>query len=346
MSSDGVAGWLRWVAIDDREGRLRTGWRFVVAAVAVLVASVAATVGVGLLTVLVDAVGLAFEGVVAAAVVLVAWLLFYGALTAALVVVARYVDRRTMRDLGLAGDHLWANLAVGVGIGVAMIAAVAAVEVALGLATIEGTLVSRTGLGLGGLAGPLGESIGPGIPVGVALAVGALFHVGVAVFEEVLFRGYLLVNTAEGSRGLVPGGRRGAVLTAVVLTSVAFAAGHLSNPGARLLGGVNIFVIGVFLAGAFVATGDLGVPIGIHFGWNAGLGTLFGFPVSGLGSPASVVDLRATGDPLLTGGSFGPEAGLVFYVGLAVGVALTWLWIDRLPDGLVVRSDLATPELR
>ena len=52
------------------------------------------------------------------------------------------------------------------------------------------------------------------------------------------------------------------------------------------------------------------LPLGLHFSWNFSQGPLLGFPVSGFDF-GGLVTQESTGAALLTGGAYGPEAGLV-----------------------------------
>lgn len=135
--------------------------------------------------------------------------------------------------------------------------------------------------------------------IGVCLAA--------AVGEELVFRGVLfrIVEQRFGS------------LTGIAVSAVLFGALHAGNPGAGLAGPVAIALeAGVLLSAAYLASRNLWLPIGLHFGWNFTEGAIFGTAVSGR-APPSLIATTLTGPDILTGGTFGPETSIV-----AVGVAL------------------------
>jgi hypothetical protein len=78
---------------------------------------------------------------------------------------------------------------------------------------------------------------------------------------------------------------------------------------------------GLFLASGYLRTRQLWLPIGLHIGWNFFEGPLFGFAVSGTG-PFTLIRQVPTGPELLTGGAFGPEAGLIVLPALGIGLIL------------------------
>jgi hypothetical protein len=84
-------------------------------------------------------------------------------------------------------------------------------------------------------------------------------------------------------------------------------------------------VAGVFFAFGYMRTSLLWLPIGIHFGWNFFEGTVFGFQVSGL-TNFSLIQQTVSGPPLITGGGFGPEAGLIVLPALGLGAVLIYIY--------------------
>ncbi|HMK73593.1 MAG TPA: CPBP family intramembrane glutamic endopeptidase [Myxococcaceae bacterium] len=184
---------------------------------------------------------------------------------------------------------------------------------------LAGALLSLA-IGVLALAGDYRiEGLGDGASLSYLAEIG-LLAVCVAVAEEVLARGMLLrfVEQALGT------------WAALAVSALLFGFAHLGNPGASVLSSVAIAVEGGLLFGAaYVAARSLWLPIGMHIAWNFFEGPLFGAPVSGHVVP-SLVQAQIVGDPWLTGGRFGPEAGLpVFVLGTAAGVAAMVLAVRR-----------------
>jgi uncharacterized protein len=134
------------------------------------------------------------------------------------------------------------------------------------------------------------------------------FALATGVAEEIVFRGVVFRIMEEGFGTLV----------ALLFSAALFGALHGFNPGASLVSSAAIAIeAGVLLAAAYTATRSLWLPIGLHFGWNFAEGGLFGAAVSG-NTVHGLVSSTPSGDPLWSGGAFGPEASIV-----AVGVCLT-----------------------
>jgi membrane protease YdiL (CAAX protease family) len=180
------------------------------------------------------------------------------------------------------------------------------------------------GLGLGialfssvmGLLWIVGDYHPAGHGSASGLATGALAALMVGIGEETLVRGFVfrIVEIAGGT------------WIGVVVSSVLFGAGHAFNPGATVISSIAIALeAGVLLAAAYVVTGRLWLPIGLHAGWNFTEGSLFGMSVSGYSTPPGLLAGTLKGLVILTGGAFGPEAS-IFAVAVCLAVALLLLW--------------------
>jgi len=170
------------------------------------------------------------------------------------------------------------------------------------------------------------------VPAGLGRALGGFveatptFHVAswlvaaailavMALGEEILFRGILL-------RLWLPrlGGRG-----ALVLTTLLFAALHTGNPGVDVLGTVGILLAGLLLGLAALRSDGVWWPFGIHLGWNAATGLVLGLPVSGMSLPSPIRWAPTAEGQSLWGGSFGPEAGVLFHTALVAGIVVVAL---------------------
>lgn len=136
--------------------------------------------------------------------------------------------------------------------------------------------------------------------------------------EEILNRSLLLSGLAVALKG-----RRTA---AILLSAVVFGLAHLTNPGASAISALGNALGGVVYGCAFVMTGRIWLPLGLHLAWNFVQGPILGFSVSGqvMGGLQSIHDL---GPAWLTGGSYGPESGLVGISFRFVALGLVLLYV-------------------
>jgi membrane protease YdiL (CAAX protease family) len=236
--------------------------------------------------------------------------------------------------MGLGFDRQWGlDLAVGLAVGGLMVSVAVGLLVAAGFASVDTTYAVENP----------DFSFNAGSTL-VGVVYGLLFFTVFATLEEVLVRGYLLVNIAEGIRRVSPTDRR-AVIGAIVGTSILFGLLHAANPGGTALSLVNITVAGLFFGVAYAATDRLAFPIGAHIGWNFTVGSLFGMPVSGLRTDSALLSVEPTGPTLVTGGSFGPEGGVAMLIGLAVGVGVFVWWVRGQYGTLAINERIAIPDL-
>src|SRR5207253_2607660 len=87
---------------------------------------------------------------------------------------------------------------------------------------------------------------------------------------------------------------------------------------------------GILLSVAYVRRRSLWFSYAIHFGWNAGLGFIFGFSLSGWDLP-SLWTTNVMGSPTVLGGNYGPEGGLLGTVIFAGSVVL----VERMKNGRI-----------
>jgi membrane protease YdiL (CAAX protease family) len=210
------------------------------------------------------------------------------------------VDRRPPGALGFAADRAAGmDSAVGFAVGGAMLGAAV---VLLAMASMA-RWVADTGSGWEYVA---------------ALAQSLAFFAVAAAAEEAAFRGYAFQALVQGI-GAWP---------AALATSALFAWMHAGNPGVTPVALANIFLAGVMLAVAYLKTRSLWFATAVHLGWNWTMQSLLGFPVSGLNEfDTPLYDVRELGPDGITGGAFGPEAGIAATLTIAAGTV--WMWRTR-----------------
>ena len=152
------------------------------------------------------------------------------------------------------------------------------------------------------------------------LARAVLIFLAAAMYEELAVRG-IIFRQLEQAIG---------TWMAVVASALFFGLGHRGNPGATWVSSLAIALeAGALLAASYVATRSLWMPIGLHWAWNLFEGPVWGSPVSGFALPV-LANARFPGPPLLTGGAFGPEAGLpAMVLGAALGAWFLVLAVRR-----------------
>jgi len=246
----------------------------------------------------------------------------------------RALDRRSLVSLGLRARRSLRDMGGGLLAGAATIAFLFTVLLLSGHVAIRGWL------------SPEAFDISVGARFGFLLLWFVVFCI-VGFGEELLFRGYGLHNLAAwmGVRG------------AVVYQAIIFALIHLGyvsmlyRPDAISANNTteisaawrdayqampNIALVGIFFALCYLKTGSLWFPIGFHIAWNFCLGCLFSLPVSGL-PVFRLVDVGASQNHLMTGGSFGLEGSV-----LLIPILLTLIYLmARQPDHPQAKLDLA-----
>jgi hypothetical protein len=103
-----------------------------------------------------------------------------------------------------------------------------------------------------------------------------------------------------------------------------------TNENATVFSTRTIVFAGLLLSLPYLLAGELGIAIGLHLTRNLLQGTVYGFAVSGNSPTTHLFSIQQTGPNLWTGGSFGPEAGLIGLVWALIGCGMTILWIKWL----------------
>jgi hypothetical protein len=213
----------------------------------------------------------------------------------------RLLDKRTLGSLGLSRYRGWlADIAVGIGLGVLLNLLGFLAQWSSGWLTING--FAWQSLSAADLLG--------------GLALGCLLYVMVGFNEELIFRGYIMQNLSE-DWGMV---------VAVFVTSALFGLAHLLNPYASPISTLSITLGGIFAAYGYLVTRSLWLPIALHFSADFFGGVVFGFPVSGCLEDFRLIQISVSGPEFITGGPFGPEAGLIGFGTLLLGIGLLWVW--------------------
>jgi uncharacterized protein len=159
-------------------------------------------------------------------------------------------------------------------------------------------------------------------PYGVSTLLSSLaFFTGVAVAEELLFRGFVFQRLVSGL----------GEWSAQLIVAVFFLLTHLNNPGmtgsVKVMAGINIFLASILFGIAFVRTKSLAMPIGLHWVANWVQGGVLGFGVSGNEQSGLLLPIFGEAPSWLTGGQFGLEASLPGLI--CIGIMLFILYTRR-----------------
>ena len=160
--------------------------------------------------------------------------------------------------------------------------------------------------------------------VGAVVLIGLVGSLVAAVaFQQYLFLRVVITTVAEavGSRAVDP---PRAVGIGVVASLGCYSGLELLVGG--LVGGPGVAIsgtlVGLYYAAAYVFTGGLGLPIGLHLGGTITLGSLYQTPVAGAFGFPSVV----TVDNIALDQSLAASVRLQA-VRVLVGGVLIWLWV-------------------
>jgi len=237
------------------------------------------------------------------------------AVLASVLIAVRFLDHRSISELWVVFDQRWrSGFLIGIAIGAILMSIVFVAEYAAGWVTVAGTMATNAA----------------GVSLLLAISFSFVKVVCVGIYEEAVCRGYLLRNLADALN----------LRVSIVVTSAVFAILHLTNDNSSFLSTVGLFINGILFAVAVLSTGRLSTAIGLHMAWNFFEGVVYGFPVSGDKEGATLVAIRQAGPVFLTGGNFGPEAGVIGIVASVIGIVM--LWSLRSDKRLDAKHRLAT----
>jgi uncharacterized protein len=229
-------------------------------------------------------------------------------------IAGRWLDHRLWADFGFhISPSWWKQFGFGLALGALLMGSMFLLEYLLGWIKVD----------------QVGFTADPAQALAPQLLVAFVSYTGIAFTEELLFRGYLLLNLVEGLRGILPRPVHNLGF-AILLSSLFFGLPHAGNPNATLASTLLLGCLGIFFALGRVLTGELAIPIGLHLSWNFFQGNVFGFTVSGWANDTgSLLQITQGGSTWITGGAFGPEAGLLGLVAMLFGIWLTILYVRR-----------------
>jgi membrane protease YdiL (CAAX protease family) len=280
------------IFISEAEPRLRAGWRILLQTFLLILVTILIGLPAWLLS--------QFTLLAPSFDLLLLQTASFAAFTISVFIARRFLDRRSFTSLGFqANGRVWRDLLAGFLIAGIMLGFIYLIERLAGWLSLTGVAWQDTP------------------PVEIILSSGIMLLVFIVTGwqEELYFRGYLLQNISEGLN----------LGWGVAISSLVFGLAHLSNQNASIMGVLGVTLAGLFMAYAYFRTRQLWLPIGLHIGWNLFEGPLLGFPVSGIGT-FQLIRNQITGPTLFTGGSFGPEAGLVLLPTLIAGAALVYFY--------------------
>jgi membrane protease YdiL (CAAX protease family) len=171
-------------------------------------------------------------------------------------------------------------------------------------------------------------------------AVWAFGFLIVALFEEIFLRGYLQFTLARGLsvfyRPFTTPKRAGTFgfWTAAIVLCVIFSVGHSKNSGESPFGLFAVGLFGLTFIFSLWRTGSLWWAIGAHTSWNWAQSFLYGVGDSGNMIRYHLLASHPIGQPLLSGGTTGPEGSIFVLPTLALLAAATFFAIPhthRLP---------------
>ena len=214
----------------------------------------------------------------------------------------KVIEKRSFSSIGFNKNNWLKKYSLGFLIGLAMMSIIVLILLPFGYITIEKNPI---------------QSVGVSAIASILVILFGWIIQGAT--EEIVTRGWLL-NVLSTKYNIGVG---------LLISSTLFGLMHLTNPNVNYIAVINIILVGLFYGLYVIKTNDLWAVCGMHSAWNFAQGNIFGFKVSGLDvSVGSLIDLNLVGSDFVTGGIFGPEAGITatFILLASIGILL---FIDK-----------------
>nr|WP_302418423.1 CPBP family intramembrane glutamic endopeptidase [uncultured Romboutsia sp.] len=214
----------------------------------------------------------------------------------------KVIEKRSFSSIGFNKNNWLKKYSLGFLIGLAMMSIIVLILFPFGYITVEKNPIQPVGISA--------------IASVLVILLGWIIQ---GATEEIVTRGWLL-NVLSTKYNIGVG---------LLISSTLFGLMHLTNPNVNYIAVINIILVGLFYGLYVIKTNDLWAVCGMHSAWNFAQGNIFGFKVSGLDvSIGSLIDLNLVGSDFVTGGIFGPEAGITatFILLASIGILL---FIDK-----------------
>ena len=210
----------------------------------------------------------------------------------------KVIEKRSLSSIGFNKNNWLKKYSLGFLIGLVMMSIIVLILLSFGYITVEKNPIQLVGISA--------------ISSILVILFGWIIQ---GATEEIVTRGWLL-NVLSTKYNIGVG---------LLISSTLFGLMHLTNPNVNYIAVINIILVGLFYGLYVIKTNDLWSVCGMHSAWNFAQGNIFGFEVSGLDvSVGSLIDLNLVGNNVITGGAFGPEAGIIstFILLVSIGILL------------------------
>lgn len=223
-------------------------------------------------------------------------------LTIVSVIYCHFIEKRSLRSMGLCKQHIVRSYLLGLFIGFVMFSMVIIINVITSSMTFEIEKDKFSSLTW----------------IYIVLFLFGFIIQGAS--EEIIIRGYLMTSI----------GANYSIRTSVIISSVFFSFIHIGNSELALISIINFTLMGVFLALYIICFDNIWGACAIHGMWNFIQGSLYGVNVSGVNIPNSIFNAYSAEEKVyINGGDFGAEGGLAVTIVMLLFLMLLLLYMRK-----------------